>query len=190
MRDSEKVRDQSRLATQLDSVDHAIMGCLLDDARSPVTVIARRLGMVESTVRKRLKRLTKDGIVQFALITNPLQFGFQVWAMLEIQVEPAQIRVVAERLGREPEIHLVGIMSGSYDIYAGTVVRSNQELVDLITRRLSQLPGVIRISSSTMLEMVKRTVSFGFPDGVLAASARRIGRARQRHPRQRVPDDH
>jgi len=165
-----KAGEDSTEAIALDAVDLSIMRCLLQEARSSVTAIARTLEMGESTVRNRLKRLTEHGVVRFALITNPLRFGFQVWAMLEIQVEPSQIRVVAELLGREPEIHLVGIMSGSYDIYAGAVLQSNQELVDLITRRLSKIPGIIRISSSTMLEVVKRTVSFGFPAEVTAVS--------------------
>ncbi len=154
--------------TRLDSIDFAIMGCLLQDARQSAATIARSLGIAESTARNRLTRLVEKEIVRFALITDPRQFGFQVWAMLEIQVEPSQIRRVAETLGQEPEIHLVGIMAGSYDIYAGAVLRSNQELVDLITRRLSKVPGIIRISSSTMLEVVKRTVSFGFPAEALA----------------------
>src|SRR5690348_16222629 len=96
---------------KLDALDYAVMNCLLHDARSSVTAIARRLEIGESTIRNRLRTLTKNGIVEFALITNPLRFGFQVWAMLEIQVEPSQIRVVAERLRQEPQMHLVGIMS-------------------------------------------------------------------------------
>ena len=78
-------------------------------------------------------------------------------------------------------MHLVGIMSGAYDIYAGAVLRSNEELVDLITRRLSQIPGIIRISTSTMLEMVKRTVSFGFPDTVVNVSEVSGRSARRQH---------
>jgi Lrp/AsnC family transcriptional regulator for asnA, asnC and gidA len=165
----------------LDGTDRAIIGCLLKDARASVTAIARELRMGESTVRNRLRKLVDDGIVSFALITNPLQFGFQVWAMLEIQVQPSRIREVAEILGQEPRIHLVGIMSGSYDIYAGATLRSNEELVDLITRRLSQIPGIIRISTSTMLEMVKRSVSFGLPiDGDDVAKKSRASRTSAR----------
>jgi len=168
---------------KLDVLDYAVMRCLLEDARSSVTAIARRLGIGESTIRNRVRKLTLHRVVEFALITNPLRFGFQVWAMLEIQVEPSQIRVVAERLSQEPQMHLVGIMSGAYDIYAGAVLRSNEELVDLITRRLSQIPGIIRISTSTMLEMVKRTVSFGFPDTVVNVSevSGRSARRQQRN---------
>ncbi|HEX7075664.1 MAG TPA: Lrp/AsnC family transcriptional regulator [Hyphomicrobiaceae bacterium] len=156
---------------KLDALDHAIMKCLLKDARSSVAQIAKTLKMNESTIRHRLNRLLENDVVDFALITNPLRFGFQVWSMLELQVEQSKIRTVAERIAKEPEVHLVGIMSGSYDVYAGAVFRSNEDLVDFITHRLSRIPGIIRTSNSTMLEILKRTVSFGFPDEVMGATS-------------------
>jgi len=166
----------------LDAVDYAIMGCLLADPRRPVTGIARELGMVESTVRNRLNKLIGNGVVDFALVTNPLRFGFQVWAMLQIQVEPSQTRKIAERLAEEPDIHLVSIMSGSYDIFAGVALKSNDELITLITERLPEIPGIVRISTSTMLEMVKRLVSFGFPEEVMATQNVTTSRKRSEMP--------
>ncbi|MGD9944802.1 MAG: Lrp/AsnC family transcriptional regulator [Burkholderiaceae bacterium] len=163
----------------LDRVDLALMGYLMSHGQGPTKPIAEALGVSESTVRNRMKRLTDQRVLQFAPITNPLRFGFQVWAMLEIQVEPLRLRSVAETLREESAIHLVGIMSGSYDIYAGAVLRTNEELVNLISRRLSQVPGIIRVSSSTMLEVVKRTVSFGFPPEVAEYAERFSGTGRR-----------
>ena len=42
------------------------------DARRPNTDIARRLGVAETTVRNRIARLTRDGVVQCGAWTDPL----------------------------------------------------------------------------------------------------------------------
>jgi len=150
----------------LDVIDLAIIRSLLPNARKPVALIAKDLGTSESTVRNRLKKLTANRVMDFELTTDPLKFGYSVWAMLEVHVELPRIREVARLMSREPRIHMVGIMSGAYDIFAASVVRSNQDLVELITNRLSKIPGITRISSSTILEMVKRKTNFGFPESV------------------------
>lgn len=151
---------------ELDSVDLAIIRSLLPNARKPVTLIAKEVRVSESTVRNRLKKFAAKRLMEFELTTDPLRFGYSVWAMLEIHVELPKIREVAELISREPRVHMVGIMAGAYDIFAASVVRSNQELVELIANRLSKISGITRITSSTILEMVKRRTNFGFPESV------------------------
>jgi hypothetical protein len=84
---------------------------------------------------------------------------------------------------REPRVHMVGIMSGAYDIFAASVVRSNQDLVELIANRLSKIPGITRISSSTILEMVKRKTNFGFPESVYDGADEIVKTERARRPK-------
>jgi Lrp/AsnC family transcriptional regulator for asnA, asnC and gidA len=150
----------------LDFTDLAIIRALLPNSRKSVTVVASEIGVSESTVRNRLKKFAMNKVMDFELTTDPMRFGYSVWAMLEINVELPKIREVADLISREPRIHMVGITSGAYDIFAATVLRSNQDLVELITNRLSKIPGITRVSSSTILEMVKRRTNFGFPEKV------------------------
>lgn len=162
MRKSQKGNSQ----IELDAVDLAIIRSLLPNSRKPVTLIAKEVKVSKSTVRNRLKKFAAQQVMQFELTTDPLQFGYSIWAMLEIHVELPKIREIAELISREPRVHMVGITSGAYEIFAASVVRSNQDLVELLTNRLSRIPGIIRISSSTILEMVKRKTNFGFPESV------------------------
>ncbi|MGH8736859.1 MAG: Lrp/AsnC family transcriptional regulator [Burkholderiales bacterium] len=150
--------------TALSSVDIKIIRCLQRDARGSLVKVAAELRMPESTIRNRVNRLVRQGLIEFAVVTNPLRFGYQIWAIIEIQAQPTKIRAVAKRLAAISEIHLVGIMTGSYDIYAGALFRDNQELLEFITDTLARIPGIQRISTSHMLDVVKRTVTFGIPD--------------------------
>jgi Lrp/AsnC family transcriptional regulator for asnA, asnC and gidA len=140
--------------------DIEIIRCLNKDARSSVTKIAGRLAMPESTVRHRLNRLLDAGVIEFTAVPNPLQLGYRIWAILEIQAELSRIRGIARELADRPEVYFVGITTGSYDILAGAVFRSNDELLEFITGYLPKVPGIIRTSTSTVLDVVKRFLTF------------------------------
>lgn len=164
----------------LTATDFAIIRCLTEDARSPVAKIAERLRMPESTVRHRLNRLIRSKIVRFAALTNPHQFGYLIWVHMEIQAELSKVRLLAERLAAAPEIYFVSINSGVYEVMATGVFRSNEQLFDFITGRLSKIPGIIHASTSVILQVVKRTMTFDVPDELLAQTANSRQRLRGR----------
>ncbi len=145
-------------------VDVGIIGSLHGDARKSIVKIAEELGMPESTIRHRLNRLVRHGILEFAAVTNPLLMGYPVWAIIEIQGEPSRIRSVARQLARAPEVYFVGITTGRCDIFASAVFRSNEELLDFLTTRLAKIQGITRTSTSTVLDIVKRALALSAPE--------------------------
>src|SRR5688572_2964249 len=149
---------------KLRPIDHRIIDSLRKDPRSSAAKIAARWKVAESTVRLHMNRLVESRIVDFALVTNPLQFGYQNWVMVNIQTEMPKIRAVATQLAAIPEVYFVGITTGGYDIIAAAVFRSNTDLLDFITRRLAKIPGIVRASTSSILDLVKRGLAFGVTD--------------------------
>ena len=144
-------------AMKLSAVDFGIMACLQREPRSPIARIAKGLRLPHSTVRHRLNRLIRHRVIEFSLVSNPLHFGFQIWAIIEIKTTPPRIREVARRLAEAPEVYFVAIMTGSYDINVSAVFRSNAELLDFVTRRISRIPGIVSTSTAMVLELLKRT---------------------------------
>ncbi|HYD57622.1 MAG TPA: Lrp/AsnC family transcriptional regulator [Burkholderiales bacterium] len=143
--------------------DALIIEALQKDARAPVKAIAERLRMPVSSVRHRVQKLVQAGILEFAAMTNPLRMGYQIWAQIEVQAELARIEEVAQRLAAAPEVYLVGITNGRYDIHVGAAFRTNEEFLEFITTRMARIPGIVRVSSSPMLRVVKRSFAFPFP---------------------------
>jgi Lrp/AsnC family transcriptional regulator for asnA, asnC and gidA len=171
--------DSFRLAP----ADVRIIQCLTKDARSSIAKIAEELEIPESTVRHRVNRLVRSGVIEFAVMTNPLRLGYGSWAIIEVQAELKKIRAVARQLANVPEVYFVGITTGGYDLLVGAVFRSNEELLDFVTDRLAHVPGIIRTSTSSVLELVKRNMTFGLPaalagDAAKAKPGRRRPRAR------------
>ncbi|QEX24719.1 transcriptional regulator [Hypericibacter adhaerens] len=164
---------------RLSAVDAQIIRCLNEDARISAAAIAERLDLPESTVRYRLGRLVKTGVIEFTAVPNPLHLGYQIWAILEIHAELARLRDIARELASRPEVYFVSITTGNYDILVGAVFRSNEEMLEFITAYLPRVPGIIRTTTSTVLDVVKRFLTFDVPgetEPPVKAPERRRGR--------------
>jgi DNA-binding Lrp family transcriptional regulator len=160
----------------LSESDLQIIQCLRKDARSSVARIAKSLRMPTSSVRHRMQRLVKEGVLKFDAMMNPLLLGYQIWVMIEVQAEVSKIESVAQQLAAIPEVYLVYIMTGRYDILVGAVFRSTEEQFDFMTSRLSKISGITRTSSSSILRLVKRTMSFALPQTMPARASGSVAR--------------
>jgi Lrp/AsnC family transcriptional regulator for asnA, asnC and gidA len=170
---------------RLTAADVRIIRLLQDDARTPLARIAARIGMPESTVRHRLNRLVREGVVQLTAVTNPFKLGYQIWAIIEVKVQPARGRAVAQRLAAAPQVSFVGLTTGNYDVLAAAVFRSNDELLTFLTRDIPAIPGVTSTSTATVLELLKRSVTTALPDIGENGTPRTPGRARRSRPGRR-----
>jgi Lrp/AsnC family transcriptional regulator, regulator for asnA, asnC and gidA len=157
----------------ISDTDLQIIRHLEKDPRCPVVRIAEALNMPESTIRNRMNRLVEAGVVEFAAMINPLHFGYQVWAIILVQADVAKISAVADRLAKVPELYFVGIAVGTFDVFAAGLFRSNQELLEFVKEQLPKTPGVVRTSISSILEIVKRTIPSGLPNGARRAGPKR-----------------
>jgi DNA-binding Lrp family transcriptional regulator len=137
-------------------LDLEIIAHLQADTRKPFTAIADELGLSESTVRKRVDRLEALGILRFAAFADPLRLGFQYWSLVEVNVELSALDRTALAVARHPEVFFVGITTGERNLFVAGVFRSNADLLDFLTTRLSKLPGVTATATSNVLRIIKR----------------------------------
>jgi Lrp/AsnC family transcriptional regulator for asnA, asnC and gidA len=151
---------QEKRVAALDEIDVGIINLLHKDARAPAKSIAEALEIPESTIRNRMARLVESGVIEFVALSNPLHLGHSVWVMMEIEVETRRIRQAARELSAIPEMYFVYITTGGFDIFAGATFSDNTELVDFVTNRLSQVEGIVRVNTRTILEVHKRAFKF------------------------------
>ena len=156
---------------------------LQTDARRPNTDIARRLGIAETTVRNRIDRLTREGVVQCGAWTDPLKIGYQTYAIIQIQVSPPRLEKVAELLAALPEVFFLGIATGGFDVVAAAVFRSNEHLYELMTKRFARIAGIQRTSTLGIVRIVKRAYSYPVPAVEPAESPGSRATRRVRRPR-------
>ncbi|MDK2913623.1 MAG: hypothetical protein PWQ79_538 [Thermococcaceae archaeon] len=78
---------------KLDELDLKMIYLLMDDARLSISELAERLGVSRPTVRARLEKLEKDGVIQgYTIKLNPeLQRAHNVVALIVKTKEPGKM---------------------------------------------------------------------------------------------------
>lgn len=136
----------------LDGTDRRILELLTEDARTPVTGLARRLGIARSTVQVRLARLEARGVIAGYTIRRgvDVDHGGGVEALVGIVVDTRRTEGVVADLGTIPEVRRLHAVSGAMDLVALVRCDTPGEL-DRTLDRIGTLPGVERTNSSVVL---------------------------------------
>ena len=135
-----------------DELDAAILEAFTTSPRIGVLECSRRLGVARGTVQARLDRLSRDGVIEgWGPQLSPEAMGYAVtaFATLEIRQAPATgpgHDAVATHLASIPEVLEAHTITGSGDVLARIVARSNADLQRVIDR-LVDFEGIVRTST-------------------------------------------
>jgi Lrp/AsnC family transcriptional regulator, regulator for asnA, asnC and gidA len=157
----EKDEDQRVRQKKIDRVDCAIIELLQKDGRLSNTAIAKELGVSEATVRTRINRLIENEFIQIVAVSNPIKLGFEVVGTISFQVQSAKTEKIIKELKKIKEIWFVVLATGGVDIYGEFVVRSLEDLSDLIQKKIAKIDGIIRTETSLILKYEKRAYDWG-----------------------------
>jgi Lrp/AsnC family transcriptional regulator for asnA, asnC and gidA len=151
-------------APGLDDIDRRVVAALQADGRRSFASIADELEVAESVVRYRVQRLEKAGILQVVGIADPLKIGFDLMAMVGVQVRPGEVGNAAAAMKRLPETSYVAAVAGQYDLFVELVCRDTAHFQDLHTNGLQAVEGVVRTESFLILEIHKMAYGWGVGD--------------------------
>lgn len=124
--------------------------------------MARRLGVSEPTIRRKLSQLLADGTIAVRAVSNPVDLGFEASAVIGIDVERAYIGQVAEVLKQFSFVQSVAVTTGPYDIIIHACFRTLRDLYDYILVELASVEGI----KDTHSFMILKHVKYGGPVGV------------------------
>jgi Lrp/AsnC family transcriptional regulator for asnA, asnC and gidA len=145
---------------QLDDTAKRIIELLQGDGRLSYSAIAKEVGLSEAAVRHRVQKLVESGVMQIVAVTDPLQMGFARQAMVGITVA-GDVREVAAELGEMEELDYIVITTGRFDILAEVVAGSDDELLDIVSGRISALDRVASTETFVYLRLEKQTYAWG-----------------------------
>ena len=144
-----------RVLLELDDTDNAIIDLLRADGRLPYRAIARELGVTESTVRSRVRRLEESNTMRVVAVTDIEAAGFGMLLAIGVQVEGRSPETVARDLARFPEVFSVNVVVGAQDVEILVVTEDQVSLNELIGIHLAAVPGVRRLTPALALEVLK-----------------------------------
>ena len=157
---SEKLPANARGPQVLDEVSKQIIEQLQQDGRRSYAAIGKVVGLSEAAVRQRVQRLTDAGVMQIVAVTDPLQLGFGRQAMVGVHVD-GPVESVAEELAAMEEVVYVVMTTGAYDILCEVVSTGDEELLDLVSRRIRGVAGVRSTETFMYLKLAKQIYSWG-----------------------------
>jgi Lrp/AsnC family transcriptional regulator for asnA, asnC and gidA len=160
-----RVRASNRAANQpYDGLDRQIIALLQQDGRRPNTEIGQLLGVTETTVRKRIGRLVSDKLIKVVAVPSPEVVGLTMSAIIGISVDMNALHDVAAALEALPQTRYVGYSTGPYDVIIEVFFRSHEELLELLSKRLSRIPGITKTDTSVILKVTKFAYEWEVPD--------------------------
>jgi len=145
-------------AVRIDETDRKIIELLQDNARQSNAAIARIIGVSEATIRRRIKIMVDDGSLSIRAVPNPNSFGLDTSAIIGVDVQPDMLDKVAEAITERDEVIYLGVSTGRYDLIIWVLVRTLNELRELLETFLAKVKGIRKTETLVMLDIKKRTL--------------------------------
>jgi len=139
----------------IDDTDIIILKELQEDFTTSYRDIAKKLGLSVGTVHNRVKKLKEIGVIKsFAAVLDAEKLGFELTAILLIQVEGGDIIEVEKAIARSKSVVAVYDTTGEFDIIAIGKFRSRDDLNAFIKETL-KMEAIKRTVTSIALNVVK-----------------------------------
>ncbi len=139
----------------LDEVDMKILRLLQENAFTSYEEVGASVGLAESTVRYRVKKLQELGVILgFTCAIDLRKLGFDLMVFANIDVEPGKEKLAAQKLAKVPNIIGLFAVSGGSDLVSIIVARSNDELAQ-IAEKVRSLREVTKMSLSLAFKTYK-----------------------------------
>ena len=142
-----------------DELDRKLVLELQKDGKKGYVDLASGLGVVEGTVRKRVKHLLDRNIIEIVAVPNLRKLGYGFVSILGLQVSVAHMRRVATKLAQNQHVCFLAFVTGRFDLIAIVVTRSPEEYSHFWESELATIPGVLRTEGFVNLDIIKGSAS-------------------------------
>ncbi len=139
----------------MDKLDLAIVSFLQENGRVPFTEISQKLNVSEGTVRNRVSRLLKEGIVRIVGIADPAKMGYSLSAIIATTIQGSNTKKAAVKIAELPEVSDVLMVSGEFDLMVQVYCRDPEHLSTFLSTDLRTIPGVLQTQTFVVLKTFK-----------------------------------
>ncbi len=139
----------------IDDLDRKLIIELQENGREGYVSLAKKMGVVEGTIRKRIKNLLGKNLIKIVAVPDMRKLGYGFIGIAGIQVKMEDLRKVAEKLAKNEHICYLAFVTGRYDLMAIVVTKSPEELSQFIEREISAIPSILRTETFVNLDTIK-----------------------------------
>lgn len=155
----------------LDEFDHRLLKLVRSNNLTPARVMAEKVGLSESAVSRRLRRLREEGIIvaDVAVVDRGrLEKALTMHVLVEMEREgTAVLDALIRKLQARPEVHGLWYTTGHVDFILYVVV-PDMEAYDIFTRQA--LNDDARVRNFTTLLTIREILPFDPSQRVVSRS--------------------
>lgn len=141
----------------MDATDRQLLSLLRDNARTPVTALAKALRVSRATVQNRIDKLEKEGLIvgyTVRLKAEAEAEPHRIRAWMTVAVEGNRARQVLQALRGEPNVQTLHTTNGRWDIIA-ELRADTLEQFDRTLDRIRLIEGISATETSILLTSYK-----------------------------------
>ena len=140
----------------IDDLDRQILQYLQDDGRMSFVTLASELNVSEGTIRKRVRRLEENNIVQIVGVTDPFKIGLDTVAFIWLKIERGKLDSVIEELSKLIHVRYLVVTTGKDDVVAMVVMPNRKKLIAFLRKTVAGISGILSSETSIVLEIYKQ----------------------------------
>ena len=128
----------------IDKVDIQILHMLMQNAMTPFTEIAQKIGVSPGTIHVRMKKMDSIGLIKSShLMVNPLKLGYGITAFLGVYLDKSSMYDnVVKDLEKIPEIVDCHYMTGTYSMFVKIICKDTLHLKEILHDKIQQISGI------------------------------------------------
>lgn len=131
------------------------------NGRASFAELAKGIDLSQAAIRLRVNRLLESGVLEIVAITDPLQIGFTVQAMIGLTAD-GDIEALSDKIGALDSTAYVVLTAGRFDLLVEVLCTDNDHLLEVMSD-LRGLEGVSSLEAHTYLRLTKQTYAWGIP---------------------------
>ncbi len=148
------------LFSAMHEMDNRLILELGKDARQSSAELSAKLGVSETTVRRRIRHLEELGIITFAVVPDPAKLGYNIIALIALEVDLNRLDAVSESLAQCPNVRHVALCTGNHDIFIGVWFHTSAELTQFVKDYLARIPGIRKSETYVVLDVRKDEIGW------------------------------
>ena len=140
----------------MDNTDIECLSALQGNPRGSWRDLSAACQIPERTVARRIQALLEGRYIRVVPELDPVLVGTGPVLHAWIRAENGEKEDVAQALARWPESQVVMAITGGSDIFAEINVRSDEQLADMVVRKLPQVHGLEHVESRIVMRSFRR----------------------------------
>jgi Lrp/AsnC family transcriptional regulator, leucine-responsive regulatory protein len=142
----------------LDALDRAILGALIEDGRRSQVELAERVPLSATAIARRIRALEDAGVIEgYQARVSRQALGLTMTVIVHVSLNSQNqdlLKAFEDAVAKAPSVVSCQLMSGEDDYLVTVLARDLADYERIHKEQLSRLPGVARLKSSFVLRNI------------------------------------